>query len=350
MLNEHQIERLIAAYLGGNTTGEEQLELEEWVSESPEHLRYYREFANLWQVTHPAFDPEGIDVAKAGARIRKKIAQTPPAHRIWICWQRFAAIALVPLLLLSVYFSRPSGAGREPDAGEEAEYQELKSPYGTFSRIGLPDGSSVWLNGGGRLKYPLKFRPGERRVFLEGEGYFEVRADLKNPFVVHAGQMTLTATGTSFNVEAFAADSLTAVTMAGGMANAAFGKAAPVTLNGGDRLVYNSLTSRGTLAKTEPYKWYAWKDGQMIFRNDPLQYVFKRLEQTFNVEIALRDRALAGELYRASFGDESLDEILRLLEMSAPLRFVQVKRTRTADNRYEKQRIEVYRRKPADGH
>jgi hypothetical protein len=70
------------------------------------------------------------------------------------------------------------------------------------------------------------------------------------------------------------------------------------------------------------------------------------LEQTFNVEIILKDGEIAGELYRASFRDESLDEILRLLEMSAPIRFVQRERGKTADQYYEKQRIEVYKRKP----
>jgi ferric-dicitrate binding protein FerR (iron transport regulator) len=339
MLNEYQMERLITACLGGSATAGERLDLEKWVNESPEHLRYYREFVNLWQITHPAFDPEGIDLAKAGECIRKKMAYRPLVHRIWIYWQRIAAIVLVPLLLLSVYLLTVE---REPDIYRETEYQELKSPYGTFSQIDLPDGTKVWLNGGSRLKYPLKFRPGERQVFLEGEGYFEVRADRKNPFVVNTGQMTLTATGTSFNIEAFGTDSLTAVTMAEGTVNIVFGKSAPVTLNDGNRLVYNSRTSKGTFAQTEPYKWYAWKDGQMIFRNDPLHYVFKRLEHTFNVDIIIKDRELAEELYRASFKDESLDEILRLLEMSAPIRFVQVKRTRTTDNRYEKQRIEVY--------
>ncbi|MDR1602060.1 MAG: DUF4974 domain-containing protein [Tannerella sp.] len=346
MLNENPIERLITAYASGSATAEERLELEKWVNESPEHLQYCREFVDLWQTVHPAFDPAGIDVAGAGKRIRRKIAAPAPLRRLWTYWQRFAAVVLLPLVLLSAYLLT---ADHEPDTYEETEYRELISPHGTFSQIDLPDGTKVWLNGGSRLKYPLKFRPGERLVFLEGEGYFEVRSDRKNPFTVHAGQMTLIATGTAFNVEAFAADSLTAVTMAEGVASAAFGKNIPVTLNGGDRIVYNSRTSKGTLARTEPYKWYAWKDGQMIFRDDPLHYVFRRLEHTFNVSIVIRDRELAGELYRASFEEESLDEILRLLEMSAPIRFVHIKRTRTAEHRYEKQRIEVYRRKPAIG-
>ncbi|MDR0843617.1 MAG: FecR domain-containing protein [Tannerella sp.] len=343
MLNENQIELLITACLTGKATGEEQHILDTWVHANPEHLRYYQDFVNIWQVTHPAFDPEGIDVVKAGKRMNKKISETNVVKKIWVYWQRAAAIVLIPLLLLSVYLFVNDRA----DTYEATEYQELKTPHGMYSLIDLPDGSKVWLNGGSSLKYPLKFRQGQRQVSLGGEGYFEVQSDRKNPFVVKTAQMTLTATGTAFNVEAYATDSMTAVTMANGVVDIAFGQAAPVALKPGERALYNNHTQKDTILKTETYKWYAWKDGLMIFRNDPLSYVFKRLEQTFNVEIILKDVKIADEPCRATFEDESLDEILRLLGMSSPIRFVQLKRTQNANHTYEKQQIEVYKRKSA---
>ena len=39
---------------------------------------------------------------------------------------------------------------------DEIEYQEVKSPHGTFSEVRLPDGTNVWLNGGSTLKYSGK--------------------------------------------------------------------------------------------------------------------------------------------------------------------------------------------------
>jgi ferric-dicitrate binding protein FerR (iron transport regulator) len=341
MLNETQIKLLIIACLTGKATGEEHHILETWAKADPEHLRYYQEFANIWQITHPAFNPDGIDVAKAMQRMNRKIPGTNIVRTLWNGWQRAAAIIIIPLLLLSAYLL----VNDRTDGNEATGYQELKSPHGMFSRTDLPDGTKVWLNGGSTLRYPLKFHP-RRSVFLEGEAYFEVHSDRKNPFTVQTHHMTLTATGTAFNVEAYACDSMTAITMAGGVVDVDFGKtAAPLTLKSGDRVLYNSLTSKRTVLKTDPYKWYAWKDGQMIFRNDPLHYVFKRLEQNFNVEIILKDTEIAHEPYRASFRDESLDEILRLLEMSAPIRFVLHKRNKTENQYYEKQRIEVYKRK-----
>jgi len=345
MLNENQIELLITTCLTGKATDEEQQSLETWVHANPEHLRYYQDFVNIWQVTHPAFDPAGIDVAQAEKKLRKRISETNAVQKLWIYWQRVAAILLIPLLLWSAYRYVDN---RQADSFQEStEYQELKSPCGMFSRVELPDGTKVWLNGGSSLKYPLTFRQGKRQVFLEGEGYFEVHSDRKNPFVVKTSQMTLTATGTAFNIDACATDSMTAVTMVDGAVEVAFGKGASMTLKPGDRALYNSQTHKGSVVKTDPYKWYAWKDGQMIFRDDPLYYVFKRLEQTFNVEIILKDGEIAGELYRASFRGESMDEILRLLEMSAPIRFVKRERGKTTDLYYEKRRIEVYKRKPA---
>ena len=63
------------------------------------------------------------------------------------------------------------------------------------------------------------------------------------------------------------------------------------------------------------------------------------------MNIELKDPSLANAPYRATFEYESLDEILRLLEMSAPLHFKQNKRVKDRNNAYEKQTIEVYKRK-----
>ncbi|MDR3268942.1 MAG: DUF4974 domain-containing protein [Tannerella sp.] len=346
IVNENQIALLITACLTGKATAEEQRRLAAWENENPEHLRYRQDFVNLWQITHPAFDPEGIDVEKAGNSLRQRISEPGLVKKLWIYWQRVAAVILIPLLLLSVYLYLDDGPA---DVPESTEYQELRSPHGMYSKVDLPDGTGVWLNGGSVLRYPLKFRPGQRRVTLEGEGYFEVCSDSKNPFVVETNRMTLTATGTAFNIQAYATDSITAVTMAEGTVDVVFGKASRMTLKPGERALYNSQSDRETVAVTDPYKWCAWKDGLMIFRDDPLCDVFKRLEQTFNVDIVIKDRAIAGERYRATFEDESLDEILQLLKMSAPIRFVRHKRTMTPNHRHEKQRIEVYQRTPANG-
>jgi len=341
MLNENKIEVLITACLTGKATDEEQGILTEWIHENPEHLRYYQDFVNIWQLIHPAFDPDGIDVEKAENRIMEKISKTSLIKKLWVYWQRVAAVILVPLLIPAAYLF----INNKEDVSDEIGYHELKSPHGMFSQVDLPDGTKVWLNSGSSLKYPLKFRQGQRHVFLEGEGYFEVHSDKKNPFVVTTDQMTLIATGTAFNIEAYTADSMRVVTMVEGTTDVVFGETPPITLKPGARILYNNQNFKKEIIETDPYKWYAWKDGLMIFRDDPLYYVFKRLEQTFNVKINVKDTEIANEPYRATFEDESLDVILQLLKMSAPIRFVRQEKKMTTNYQYEKQQIEVYKRK-----
>lgn len=340
MKDKNQIEFLITNYFSGKATEEERLALEEWVRLSPENNRYFQEMRNIWQVMNPAFIPAGIEVEKAERKVIEKIGNIKPIRKILIYWQRIAAVVTIPLLLLYAYFF----LHKTNNQNQELVYQEVRSPHGTFSEINLPDGTSVWLNGGSTLKFPLEFKKGERNVFLNGEGYFEVHSDQKNPFIVKTNQLTLTATGTAFNIEAYENDSISAVTMVNGQINVAFGKSPQVVMVPGERASFNSQTTRCRITQTDPYKWYAWKDGLMMFRDDPLSYVFKRLEQTFNVDIDLKDFSLANAPYRATFNYESLDEILRLLELSAPIHFKQSKRIKNASNTYEKLRIEVFRK------
>jgi ferric-dicitrate binding protein FerR (iron transport regulator) len=298
------------------------------------------EYINLWQITHPAFNPSDIDVEKAEAAIRKKIRRKDRLiMTAFLYWQRIAAVLIIPFIALSAYLYQT----RDVAECRETGYQVIKSPYGVYSQINLPDASKVWLNGGTELKYPMKFTPGKRLVYLDGEAYFEVTSDAKNPFVVQTNQMELTATGTKFNIEAYADKTQTAVTMVSGKVDVAFGQSPPIPLAVGTRTCYDGQTGQRTLEQTNPYKWYAWKDGLMIFRDDSLGYVFNRLEQAFNVKIVLRDPTLSNDPYRATFEEESLDEIIRLLEMTAPIKFIFQKRSKTTNGYYEKQKIDVYR-------
>jgi len=60
------------------------------------------------------------------------------------------------------------------DAISEISYNTLRTPRGGQYKLILPDGTNVWLNAASSLKYPSSFNSKERKVVLEGEAYFEV--------------------------------------------------------------------------------------------------------------------------------------------------------------------------------
>jgi ferric-dicitrate binding protein FerR (iron transport regulator) len=308
------------------------------------HTEKRQQLQNIWEVAGATFTPEEIDLEKAHDRVMSRVKprrwyQSRPA----LYWQRVAAILFPPMALWLAYLL-VDVAGKDHDV--QPVYMEVTTPYGMHTRMNLPDGSLVWLNAGSLLKYPSVFTPGDRQVYLSGEAYFEVESDTANPFVVKTGSIEVEAHGTAFNVESYPGDSLAYVTMVEGEVTVGIGdgyNALSLPMIPGQRMEYNLKENRYVINTTDVYKWYAWKDGRMVFRDDPLEYVFRKIGQTFNVEITLRDSSIALHPYRATFENESLDEILRLLSMTAPIRYTYFDRQKNADNHYLKQRIEVSR-------
>jgi ferric-dicitrate binding protein FerR (iron transport regulator) len=333
-----KVKKLIVDYLSGKATREDIVNLTEWIQASPDNLSYYRKIHAIWQGLTPAFAPEDIDVDRAHAQFMKKLHRRSRFVTALSYWPRVAVAVAIPLLLIAIYLF-----ANKPHGDLVEAYQEVFSPYGTYSKVNLPDGSIAWLNAGSSLKYPLAFTAGERAVSLSGEAYFEVQSDRDNPFSVQVKNVTIKATGTAFNVEAYKNDSLIAVTLTRGKVGIQIGRMEAFDLSPGERMGYNTHTNHCEMKKTDTYKWYAWKDGKMVFRDDPLGYVFKRIGQTFNVDIVVRDSDIAGHLYRATFEKESLDEILKLLKLSAPIQYLTHEREKSGDEHYIKQHIEVVR-------
>lgn len=68
----------------------------------------------------------------------------------------------------------------------------------------LEDGSSVLLQPGGRLSYPVPFKEHEREVYLNGEAFFEISKNPSRPFRVYANEIVTRVIGTSFRIKAYA--------------------------------------------------------------------------------------------------------------------------------------------------
>ena len=281
---------------------------------------------------------ESIDVMGAYQQAQTQI-KTNRRRSMYNQLMRYAAFLTIPLLLSSLILGYLYWGATDT----EEKYAEVMAATGSVIRYELPDHSVVWLNSGSTLRYPTVFKKDNRNVELKGEAYFEVESDKEHPFIVKTKQLTVEATGTAFNVNAYAPDHVAAVTLVKGKVAVTLDQKKTISLSPGEKIDYNLATSLYNVNKTNTYKWCSWKDGILIFRDDPLEYVFKRLGQTYNVEFILKDAELGKYSYKATFEGESLNEILRLLEMSAPIRCKEVSNRNTNNEKFEKQRIEVSR-------
>ena len=117
-----------------------------------------------------------------------------------------------------------------------------------------------------------------------------------------------------------------------------------LNLKPGQRINYNTKRQNYRVEEVDTYKWCAWKDGKLIFRDEPLDDVFRKIGQVYNADIVVMDKDLAKHMYRATFQGETLDEILRLMKLTVPMKYIEKTSEKAMPNGvYSKRYIEVVR-------
>lgn len=255
-------------------------------------------------------------------------------------WIRYAAILSIPLLISSLilgylYFKKDS---------MPQQYAEVFASQGSVLRYVLPDRTVVWLNAGSRLKYPVRFADDKREVSLSGEGYFEVTADKKHPFYVNMPDgLSVYVYGTHFNVNAYSSDPIIETVLEKGHLNVTTPDNRMVAqLMPGESAIYDKKQNKLTKIEVDDVSLKtAWREGKLIFRHATPDEIFRVLERHFNVKINFRNRS--GRLYhfRATFGNETLSQILDYLSLSANMKWSIVHPVQNEDATFPTQNVNV---------
>jgi transmembrane sensor len=231
---------------------------------------------------------------------------------------RYAAILFLPLLISAITF----GVLYYHVISAPVQYVEVKTSSGTVLRYELPDKSVVWLNSNSKLRYPVRFTGDKREVSLEGEGYFQVKADKKHPFYVNTPHnFKVFVYGTHFDVNAYSDDPTIKTTLEEGKVNVITPDRRMAQLSPGEEISYNKSTEKMYKENVDVYEKTAWIEGKLVFRDVALEDVFKQLSRHFNVKIHFNN--LSGRVYHyhATFTDETLSQILDYLSESANLKW-----------------------------
>lgn len=331
---------LIVKYLGGNASADEILMLETWIQESPENKEYFRQFKNIWEVSVEL----PISTDKALIKVVKHINSKSKKLTFWQFVQRVAAILFIPLLI-SMYWIYSGKNYKIPDS--KNTYNKVVAAFGTFSLIDLPDGSKVWLNSGSSLRYPDQFNNNNRIVELIGEAYFEVQSNEAMPFLVNTPYFTVKATGTKFSVRAEKNYRAPSVTLVEGKVairetNSGKNKGLITFLQPNQHMIYDTLTGHITIDSEDTYKYISWKDGKLVFRNDNICEVARRISLQYNVDIEIKGTGIKQYRYRATFENEPLGELLRLLKISSPIDYNEVKPKALPDGTFSRRKIIIF--------
>ena len=275
------------------STLEEQME-EDWDQRSDKH-----EVPDLSGALH-----------KIHFEINKKEKMPSRSRKLITYLSRIAAVLFIPLALAFLYQLHNHSA---------EVCQTISTPLASKTTFELPDGSIVWLNAGSSITFPKQFSGDIRRVKLSGEAYFDVKKS-KHPFLVETSMFTVKVLGTAFDVMAYH-NEMPAVTLDRGKVLLQTNSSKSEYLNPGQQAVIDTLQQTISLRKVDTELYSAWIHHQLIFKNELLQTVTKRLERWYNIEIDVNDQSLLNKRMTANIEFESIREVMELMKLALPIQY-----------------------------
>lgn len=200
------------------------------------------------------------------------------------------------------------------------EINMLETPKGGQYQVALPDGTRVWLNAETRLYFPTVFKPGERRVKLSGEAYFEVKHDPKNPFIVEtATGAALRVLGTSFNVNAYQEDAHETTTLLTGSLQVTRNQSQTLLKPGQQAIV--STEKIESVQEVETSYAVAWKEGFFMFNREPIKAVMSKVARWYDVEVVYEGPVTETRFWGTVSRFAQVSDVLEMLEATGRVHF-----------------------------
>lgn len=360
---------LLIKFFEKQTTREESLYVLRWIEESVENKAYFQHLHSIWVVVQM---DKAVDVDEDHIKqIMKRIDNH--RYRLRNMYIKISSVAAVAILVVVGLFNWIDGNDKpvidyellanavpysheitltmnpgkallaEEDktirlAGSEANVNyanqgqvtindtinleastvlnTIRVPYGKRSVIILEDSTKVYLNSGSTLVYPSVFMGDERRVYLEGEAYFDVTHNVNRRFVVQTTFKTVEVLGTTFNVLVDKEQAYFEAVLVHGRISLD-NKEEQIELSPNHCYSFNANNGESTLTLVDVSNYISWIDGKLKFKKQKISTVLKKLEKVYNIKITLLDPKysnsnVSGELNMK----DTPDETLRLLMYS----------------------------------
>ncbi len=346
--NLEYIDSLIDRQLLGQLTPEEELWIEQWVRASPVNGEYYREARLLFKTASVSalrvrFEHR-VESAYSFFLSQIEVDQKNDSAKFRFLTQRMVGYAASILLVFglgvtSLYFYRYSTTA-------SVAMQNIEIPYGSKSKVTLPDGTVVWLNSGSKLSYQSDFGKENRNVILDGEGYFNVTKNPKMPFMVKSGKWQVKVLGTKFNFKTYGEDANAKITLIEGSINVSSNTDShtSVMLKPNQQVSISKTTSEVVVKEVTASTYAMWTEPKkevdmlsnlntnnnpnvtirntLFFDEEPLEQIFRDLERAFNVKIEIKDAEVKRMKFYGDFrNEETLPDILKIMAATSQLRY-----------------------------
>lgn len=259
-------------------------DLEIWLAADEAHRDAYRSVERMWSLS------AGLPREDAGHSGVALFPTTRAARRSGV--RRAATVIAGALAACLILTAAPTLR-----LHMQADYM---TGTGEIRQVALKDGSVVHLDTGSAIA--VRYGPAIREVvLLSGQAFFTVEKARDRPFLVVAGDVRTTVTGTAFAVRSTAG--LVTVSLQSGSVDVVLGNEEKRIgrLTPGDRLIVDRANGRFAKTRIATEDIAAWRDRRLVVHGATLADVVAELDRYHKGLFVLRDLTLAGRRVTGTF-------------------------------------------------
>ncbi len=326
---------LLARYLADKCTTEEVKTVKEWLGENDDNHKLMNEFEKIWKISprinevDEHFDIE-LDWAVLQSRIEEESNYSTKLYlrnsnrfelSRWFALAKFAAIFVVALLigLNANKFMLSENQEVTP------VLREISMEKGQRGSVSLSDGTKVFLNSESKITLPNVFDDDVRKVYLEGEAYFDVVKNPSKPFIIETRATLIQVLGTSFAIRAYPEENnITTVVEEGvvSLKGSSDKSNNSVILTAGNLGTFDTKQQSITTKEVENLDLYlGWKNGYLIFQDASMDRVRLALERKYDIRVEFEAEDIAALKLTAEFKSRMLKNNLETIAMSLNLQY-----------------------------
>ena len=291
---------ILQRYVEGNVSPEEIIAVVDWLDADESHVREFMALHKLNDISLLNQPDSKVDVQKK----KKTITFRQIGYEL-------AKIAAILILFWGGTKLYETTSVKE----NVIAYQTLYVPAGQRAELILPDSTHVWLNARSKLVYPISFGKDIRQVELNGEAYFDVIHNEKQPFVVKTPQMDIQVLGTEFNVTAYSSSSDFEVALLRGcieLSSPRLSSNYRMKEKEHIRLQNNKLISKDI----SDYDYFRWKEGLICFNNESVATIIEKLKLYYDIDIEVYNQKFINSRYTGKFRTKDcIEQALRVLQI-----------------------------------
>ncbi|MEQ8207607.1 MAG: FecR domain-containing protein [Woeseia sp.] len=308
------------AKLDRGLTLAEEAELQVWAAKAPENQRTLLRMAKLW---------DRMDTLNRLSQIFPRKAKHPVDNN----WRNLSIAAML-LIVVGVTAWQLNAVKNQPNEFSAIASIEVPVPnayetaIGEHSTVNLQDGTQVTLNTNTRIT--VSYSAEYRLIFLErGEIHVEVTPDKNRPLSVVAGDNIVQAVGTAFNIligEDHRMELLVThgAVIVSNQRRSGSAKLAPeampldyISVTAGQAILPGvSDTEVSAIADFDMEVKLAWREGNLIFRGEPLSDVVQQVSRYTDIEFTFADDIAMDVRVAGRFKVGDIDGLLAALQQN----------------------------------